>query len=565
MNKICVEKNTKEFEYPYIFIKVNGEIIDCLENVFSVAVVREYNRISTMEMHLKNKAGIFEEIIISQTNTFTANSIIEIWMGASIDKEDYCAFKGKITKLSTYENDENLVVIAKHDAEKMTKNRKLRSFENKSDIDIIKEICGEYDINPFVDEISDEINEERTQFNVTDWDFVNILAETSGLMVFTTPEGISVRRPDFQKEAIAITDEDIVETEINNDSRYSHKNYIVQAWNYTEQEMGDDESLESADSEENVKVFSMAGHENPNVTETCQKVLALRNDLAYIRGKLTIAGRAPILPNDVLEIEDVKKTFGKNVVVSKVIQVVSVDEWKTLIEVGYDDTAYMDRFDDVIAKPSTGAIPCTNGLQIAKVEGVANDPLEQGRICIRLVNSLETKLWARLATLDAGDGRGTFFMPEKGDEVVVGFVDDNPGHAVVLGMLHSSKAKAPFEQADENHIKGYVSRGKIIVQFNDDKKTLSIETPGGNKILISDEDKGISMEDQNGNTLVLNDQGIAMESQKKITIKAAQDVVIEGSNVNIKANAQLKAEGTMGAELSAKGNTVVKGAMVQIN
>ena len=132
-------------------------------------------------------------------------------------------------------------------------------------------------------------------------------------------------------------------------------------------------------------------------------------------------------------------------------------------------------------------------------------------------------------------------------------------------MLHSGKAKAPFEQTEENPIKGYVSREKIIVQFNDEKKSLSIETPGGNKILISDEDKGISMEDQNGNTLVLNDQGITMESQKKITIKAAQDVVIEGNNVNIKAKAQLKAEGTQGAEFSAKGNTVVKGALVQIN
>jgi len=73
------------------------------------------------------------------------------------------------------------------------------------------------------------------------------------------------------------------------------------------------------------------------------------------------------------------------------------------------------------------------------------------------------------------------------------------------------------------------------------------------------------LEDQNGNTLILNDQGITIESKKALTIKAAQDVTIEGNNVNIKANAQLKAAGTTGAEFSASGNTVVKGAMVQIN
>ena len=579
MNKIYINNDIKEFEYPYISIKVNGKIFDYPESVFSIAAKREYNGISKLELHLKNKLGIFEEVIMSELGIFTPNSAIEVWMGEWIGKETYCAFKGTIIKLSTNENDENLSIEAKHVAEEMTKIRKLRSFKEKSYIDIIKDICSEYNIEPSIDEDSVVPPQDPPQYNVTDWDFINILAETIGLMVFTTPEGISVRKPDFQKDAIKISNEDIKKIEINNDSRKSPKNYIVQAWNYTEQEP-DGESPESTDSAKDLKVLSMSSQEDSRMMEIYQKALSMRNDLAFLRGKLTIFGRAPILPNDVLDIEAVKKKFGKNVIVSSVLQVISseeaeateetkkmveMDQWETLIEFGYDDTAYLNRFDDVVANPSMGTIPCTNGLQIAKVEGIENDPQEQGRICIRLANSLDTKMWARLATLDAGDGRGTFFMPEIGDEVVVGFVDDNPGQAVVLGMLHSGKAKTPFEQSEENNIKGYVSRGKIIVQFDDEKKSLLIETPGGNKVLISDEDKGISMEDQNGNTLVLNDQGITMESQKKITIKASQDVVIEGSNVNIKANAQLKIDGTTGAELSAKGNTVVKGAMVQIN
>lgn len=565
MNKICVNNDKKEFEYPYISIKVNGKLIDYQESVFSVAVKNEYNRISTLEMHLINKVGIFEDVIISEKNIFTADSSIEIWIGGKFEEETYCAFKGTIIQLGTYENEKKLRVIAKHAAEVMTKNRKLRSFGNKAVTDIIKDICREYDIEPFVDEVSGEQPViEDSQYNVTDWDFINIRAEALGLMVFTTPEGICVRKPDFQKETITLTENDIVKFEINKDSRYNHKNYFVQAWNFTKQET-EGECPESVDSKENMQILSMSSHEDSNMTETYQNALSMRNDLAYLRGKLTIVGQAPIFPNDVLHLDDVWEKFGMNVIVSKVVQAISADGWETNIEFGYDDTAYLNRFDDVVANPSMGTIPRTNGLQIAKVEGIVKDPLEQGRIYIRLANSLDTKMWARLATLDAGDGRGTFFMPEIGDEVVVGFVDDNPGQAVVLGMLHSGKAKTPFEQSEENHIKGYVSREKIIVQFDDEKKSLLIETPGGNKVLISDEDKGISMEDQNGNTLVLNDQGITMESQKKITIKASQDVVIEGSNVNIKANAQLKAEGTKGAELSAKGTTVVKGAMVQIN
>ena len=48
-----------------------------------------------------------------------------------------------------------------------------------------------------------------------------------------------------------------------------------------------------------------------------------------------------------------------------------------------------------------------------------------------------------LATLDAGKERGTFFRPEIGDEVVVGFLNDDPRHPVILGMCHSSAKPAP--------------------------------------------------------------------------------------------------------------------------
>ena len=170
-----------------------------------------------------------------------------------------------------------------------------------------------------------------------------------------------------------------------------------------------------------------------------------------------------------------------------------------------------------------------------------------------------------MATLDAGNKRGSFFMPEIDDEVIVGFVDGDPHNAVVLGMLHSSQAPMPLEITDENHQKGFFSRENIQLLFDDEKKSLLMETPGGNKLLISDDEKGVSLEDQNGNTIVMNDQGITIESKKNLTLKASHDISIEGMNVNVKANAQLVAQGTSSTEVSASGNTVIKGGLVQIN
>jgi hypothetical protein len=56
-----------------------------------------------------------------------------------------------------------------------------------------------------------------------------------------------------------------------------------------------------------------------------------------------------------------------------------------------------------------------------------------------------------------------------------------------------------------------------------------------------------------------------LESAKDIILKASGDVKIEGTNIEIKASAQLKAEGGAGAEFSSSASTTVKGSLVQIN
>ena len=101
--------------------------------------------------------------------------------------------------------------------------------------------------------------------------------------------------------------------------------------------------------------------------------------------------------------------------------------------------------------------------------------------------------------------------------------------------------------------------------FNDDEKTINIETPGGNKIVISEDEKAIKMEDQNGNKFTMDKDGVKIESIKDIVLKAATDIKAEGVNVNLKGSAQAKVEGSAGAEISSAGSTTVKGSVVQIN
>jgi len=212
-------------------------------------------------------------------------------------------------------------------------------------------------------------------------------------------------------------------------------------------------------------------------------------------------------------------------------------------------------------------LAAVHGLQIGIVTQLESDPDGENRIKVRMpiISSSDEGIWARLSTLDAGKERGSFFLPEINDEVIVGFINDDPRDAVVLGMVHSSKMPAPLTAEDTNHKKGFTTRSKMKMIFDDEKKSYTLETPAGKKIIV-DEDAGeIKIMDENQNKLVMDSNGILIQSNGKIEIKATQDLKMEGLNVDIKAQAKFAAEASAAAEVKASGALTLKGATVMIN
>ncbi len=166
-------------------------------------------------------------------------------------------------------------------------------------------------------------------------------------------------------------------------------------------------------------------------------------------------------------------------------------------------------------------------LLIWKVVQLQDDPDGENRILVRLpiINNKAPGIWARVSTLDAGQGgtnggRGSFFLPEIEDEVIVGFLNDDPRDAVVLGMVNSSGRPAPIMAQDANHEKGFVTRSQMRIHFNDDTKTITIDTPAGNSIKLDENSTSITIEDQNGNSTKMNSSGIEIKSATDIAIDA---------------------------------------------
>ena len=205
-------------------------------------------------------------------------------------------------------------------------------------------------------------------------------------------------------------------------------------------------------------------------------------------------------------------------------------------------------------------IPPVSGLQIGTVVQLEGDPEGEDRILVRapLISEDEPGIWARVNCLDAGKESGAFFRPEIDDEVVLGFLNNDPRHPVVLGMLNSSAKPAPFQASDENTEKGFVTKSGLMLLFDDQLEQIVMQTPAGNIITISDDTGEILIEDSNANSIKMNADGIAIESGADLQLMAKGDVIIEGMNISQSARAQYFAEGASGAGIINRSNSSSK-------
>jgi len=152
---------------------------------------------------------------------------------------------------------------------------------------------------------------------------------------------------------------------------------------------------------------------------------------------------------------------------------------------------------------------------------------------------------------------------------------------VILGSLYSSSRQPAYAIEAENNLKALVTRCLAKIEIDDKDKVITITTPANNKIVISDKDKSIVLEDQTSNKVTLDTGGITLDSPKDIkltakgsmtldavgavSISSKADVKAAGLNVACEAQVGFTGKGAASAELSASGQTTVKGAMVMIN
>lgn len=559
-----------------------GNAVSKQYHVLSITVNKEVNRIASATLILLDGEASEQSFQISNQPDFEPGKEIEIKAGFSSQEETI--FKGIVIKhgIKVRKKNSVLVIECRDKAVKMTGACKSAYYKEVKDSDVMEELVDKYGLDKDVQPTT-YTHQQLVQYNSTDWDFMLCRADANGMLVFDDDNKVSIAKPEFSGNA-ALTIQfgaTVLDLDAEIDARFQYKSITGSTWNYTTQELDDSTEAETAAvpgagnldkdtlagvlDEEKFTLFNSARLEEPEMQDWVNAMM-MKHQLAKIRGRVRTEGSAAVKPGQLIQLNAVGERFEGKLYVTGVRHEVEEGTWQTVFQFGINPEWFAQAYN--IQQPLAGGLlPAVQGLQVGVVTQLQDDPGGEDRILVRIpvIHASDDGAWCRVSTLDAGKERGSFFRPEIGDEVVVGFINNDPRHGIVLGMCNSSDKPAPITAADDNHEKGFQTRSKMKMIFNDDKKSFTLETPGGYKFIITEDEKKIHLEDQHGNKITMNQDGITMESVKDVVIKATGDVRAEGVNVNIKGSAQAKLEGSGGAELSSGGTTKVKGSLVNIN
>jgi len=165
------------------------------------------------------------------------------------------------------------------------------------------------------------------------------------------------------------------------------------------------------------------------------------------------------------------------------------------------------------------------------------DPDNQGRVKVTLPWSPDAKGarydgWARLATMLGGNNRGSWFIPDVNDEVLIAFEHGDPRRPYVLGGLWNGRDAPPesMDGAGNNFKKVLRSRNGVKVTLDDQngQEQLILETPGGQKTTLKDGPGSIEIVDSNGNSVKLETSGVTVTASAKVTVNASTVAISAG-------------------------------------
>jgi Rhs element Vgr protein len=575
------------------------------ERISSINVVYRANKVPYAIIYFIDGDAAKETFSLSSTADIEPGSVVTIEMGYK--GVNVKVFKGVIVKhsmklvaMKTY-----TYIECKDPVFKMTVAKKNRVFGDGSsaiaDDANFTTIFTDYSLNsrlemkgtPYIAQNS------ITQFYCSDWDFVLSRAELNGKMILIKKPGsdygkISIDNPLSTETAVSTYTfgKNLLDFDFESNATTQIKEAEVSTWKEDTQEVLKSAKATSSTfkqlEKKGIKFDDLKTITSPSTLELFHggslvkaeidgwsKAIIEKSAHSKVKGTFKVKGDNSINLGDVVELKGLGTKFSGNVVATGVRQQFTAGGWFTIVSFGIDAGWHYENF-SISAPPAAGLLPGVSGLQIGKVLAYADDPAGQHRVKIKLPMFKSTEVfWARMLFEYAGTGRGNFFWPEVDDEVLVGFLNDDPRNPVILGSM-CSKAQVPViaRPTSDKDIKAIITKKDLRIEFDDLKKIITIKTPGANSITIDDENKNMILKDQHGNVISMEKDAIKIDSvgelklsaAKKITISSSGgDIALEGTNIKSTAKAKFEVSGNAGLDLKTSAIAEIKGTLVKIN
>jgi Rhs element Vgr protein len=465
----------------------------------------------------------------------------------------------------------------------MTLERKNGLFVNISDSELIGQLITNNGLSKNVSE-TNNIEPQLVQYYASDWDMMMTRAQVNSFVVIVDAGTVTVQEPNTSQtpDLVVKYGDSILDLNLtmNAADQYAASAINSCSWDMAQQvlteagpsnvkvtEPGNISSAELA-KVFNVKSYTQqtGGSVGKTALQDWSSAELLRSMLAKIRGSVLFEGTSLAKTGKTIELAGLGQRFNGNAYISRVHHSITEGKWLTRVEVGMASQWFAEVTPDIAAPDAAGQLPPIKGLQTGIVKKIDQDPEGEFRVLVTmpLLQDDTQAIWVRLGNFYASNRVGAEFYPELKDEVVLGFMNDDPRYGVILGSLYSKTLPPPYPPDADNTKKTLKTKAGLEILFDDKDKIISISTPGNQSIKIDDKAKSITLTDSNSNTVILSKDGIVLQSSKDIKLDAKGNISLNASaNASISAGTKASISGKQ-IDLNASSSLSCKGASAQV-
>lgn len=534
-------------------------------HMVSLEVRLAVNKIPTAELVMAERGPPLEAPFhLSRADFFKPGHRVDIHLRYEDSlKNEKLIFSGLVVKHKiTWRDDQGslLTLSLKSAAIRLTTGRQSALFEKTTDKDIMTRLIkkGGLTLKGAINKAAVK-HPQMVQYHCSDWDFLLARAAANGLWVlFDYLEGkeqIQIAAPDFKpspRHVFNINNIDprtvihhmALEVDIRdqlNTVRAAHWDTQTLAVNSVESQQGrvKQGTVDAVKAAQAIGVqpylLVHLGGVGAEELKACSQAMLEKARLTLLRGRFQIKGRQDLTLGESIAIKGVGSDFDGLAIVTGICHQLNREGWQTQVQVGL--TEGMTGSGEVTSPAAAGLLPAIQGLHVATVVGYEKEhnPTFCVKVHLPILEDKNQVLRARLASPYASDKKGLVFRPEVGDEVVLGFFNQDPRYPVILGSMHSQKHPPPFPIEPDNHQKGIVTQKDLQFLMDDKEKTLQWMTaPNHTVTLVSGQKAGIYLKDQHNNEVKLTQQGLDITTDKNLIAQARKKVLIQGKKIDFK-------------------------------